>query len=862
VMSPVDTQVMQGDIVCSVPPPGDASPRFGWVCCITPESNEGHVYWQSLPGVVATDSREPLEKLRCVDRALLPGDIVRYCDAVEGRDAMGMIVGTEVLLDLRNVEADDHGMRKAVPATSLRHFVPIRLVTWVVHRADGWLGRVQSWDEDLVLRFHSRNADGLTETSRCRIRGANQKQGVALVESFYRDFFPGLMASVNLQDLHSGALESEWIDGKLPCLQPAGRERADALIEEVSVGAARVEWLAQVPLWQGWSTDRPPRAEGCQDKLLFLLGEAESSLRWALGDRTRIDGELYEVCKVDTYVDVRWQDATISCRVPSRTLQLCNPDAFNFFPSELVCQRNLESAGSSAGDSRSDVSSRGMDSVSQDKTRRTEPNARVGYVVSADPASRMMTVRWLDEEGPSEDEEWSAFDLQIDPEFGYRLSDAVIRCRDWEDPAPREGAASGPQVGQVVALESGNVRVRWLDGTVTLQSPKELFRLGDEDDASVVDSQAETTTGEVAIEPALADTAAADMKEDRGLVAPDAEDGSTEEGNVPGRPDEEEEEEGRSTGGSSMSEVPHNSARGAGTSGDDDTAMDTSAGPFLTTDSSSQHGVTAMDVDEDEAEPVEMTLEDMVCEKVPSDHHFVQNTPGAGPTVRQFTRRVQREWEILRGGLPQGIWVHVYPDRMELLRACLVGPEGTPYVDSLFFFDIHLPSNYPQSPPQVKFWSFGENLNPNLYENGKVCLSLLGTWSGKDSETWNAEHSNLLQVVVSILGLVLNTEPYYNEPGFERERDTPQGQLRSQRYNESVALSCYHLMLRVLRTPPCDFEGVVREHFRSRRAAILSRAQRLHEDRSVCSEGFRKSLLALLPRLLEALPEASPAGGM
>eukprot|EP00971_Amphidinium_carterae_P178045 3531265-Amphidinium_carterae.1 len=26
--------------------------------------------------------------------------------------------------------------------------------------------------------------------------------------------------------------QSEWIDGKLPCLQPAGRERADALIEE------------------------------------------------------------------------------------------------------------------------------------------------------------------------------------------------------------------------------------------------------------------------------------------------------------------------------------------------------------------------------------------------------------------------------------------------------------------------------------------------------------------------------------------------------------------------------------------------------------------------------------------------------
>ena len=43
-------------------------------------------------------------------------------------------------------------------------------------------------------------------------------------------------------------------------------------------------------------------------------------------------------------------------------------------------------------------------------------------------------------------------------------------------------------------------------------------------------------------------------------------------------------------------------------------------------------------------------------------------------------------------------------------------------------------------------------INPNLYEDGTVCLSLLGTWSGKeDSEEWNV-NSNLLQLVVSIQG--------------------------------------------------------------------------------------------------------------
>lgn len=31
--------------------------------------------------------------------------------------------------------------------------------------------------------------------------------------------------------------------------------------------------------------------------------------------------------------------------------------------------------------------------------------------------------------------------------------------------------------------------------------------------------------------------------------------------------------------------------------------------------------------------------------------------------------------------------------------------------------------------------------------NGKVCLSLLGTWSGEKGESWNSKTSTLLQVL-------------------------------------------------------------------------------------------------------------------
>ncbi len=47
---------------------------------------------------------------------------------------------------------------------------------------------------------------------------------------------------------------------------------------------------------------------------------------------------------------------------------------------------------------------------------------------------------------------------------------------------------------------------------------------------------------------------------------------------------------------------------------------------------------------------------------------------------------------------------------------------------------------------------------------GKVCLSLLGTWnSGDESEKWGP-HSSIFQIVMSILNQLLVPDPYYAEP--------------------------------------------------------------------------------------------------
>lgn len=63
------------------------------------------------------------------------------------------------------------------------------------------------------------------------------------------------------------------------------------------------------------------------------------------------------------------------------------------------------------------------------------------------------------------------------------------------------------------------------------------------------------------------------------------------------------------------------------------------------------------------------------------------------------------------------------------LHALLTGPFDTPYEGGFFYFLIRCPPDYPIRAPRVRLMTTGNGtvrFNPNLYKNGKVCLSILG----------------------------------------------------------------------------------------------------------------------------------------
>jgi ubiquitin-conjugating enzyme E2 Z len=129
-------------------------------------------------------------------------------------------------------------------------------------------------------------------------------------------------------------------------------------------------------------------------------------------------------------------------------------------------------------------------------------------------------------------------------------------------------------------------------------------------------------------------------------------------------------------------------------------------------------------------------------------------------TIKRLVKDVQ---EIMKNPLnDDGIFYQ--HDDTDMLRgkAMIVGQQDTPYFGGYYFFDIIFPSNYPFSPPKVTYCTNGDNIrfNPNLYSNGKVCVSILNTWSG---EQWSSCQS--IRSVLLALSTLLCKDPLLNEPG-------------------------------------------------------------------------------------------------
>ncbi|KII94003.1 hypothetical protein PLICRDRAFT_695066 [Plicaturopsis crispa FD-325 SS-3] len=170
-------------------------------------------------------------------------------------------------------------------------------------------------------------------------------------------------------------------------------------------------------------------------------------------------------------------------------------------------------------------------------------------------------------------------------------------------------------------------------------------------------------------------------------------------------------------------------------------------------------------------------------------YNYAQNLKQTENSTRTPKNRLHlvKELAVMATCLPPGVFVRVDEVRNDAIKIMIAGPEDTPYAGGLFEFDCFMPLEYPNTPPLMHLRTTGGGrvrFNPNLYANGKVCLSLLGTWPGRPEEQWSPK-STLLQVLVSIQSMILIDAPYYNEPGHGQAN--PKSAV-SIAYNKNIAL--------------------------------------------------------------------------
>ena len=146
-----------------------------------------------------------------------------------------------------------------------------------------------------------------------------------------------------------------------------------------------------------------------------------------------------------------------------------------------------------------------------------------------------------------------------------------------------------------------------------------------------------------------------------------------------------------------------------------------------------------------------------------------------------------------------GIYIQFDEKDLMKARALIIGPSDTIYENAYLFFNIEFPKNYPFSPPSVRYISQNNvRIHPNIYTNGKVCLSILGTWNGP---SWSSIMD--INTVLLTIQSLLDNNPLVHEPGC----NNPKFKKKQLIYKQIVNYNTYNsLIIDVVKRDLGDFE--------------------------------------------------------
>ncbi|XP_074308091.1 putative ubiquitin-conjugating enzyme E2 24 [Silene latifolia] len=832
------------------------------------------------------DSIGKIDDFLSFERAFMHGDIV--CAAGNPIGQMGKILKVDMYVDLDNVFGQ---VVKDVNSGKLLRMRSILVGDYVIHGP--WVGRVEKVVDNVGIVFDDGTKSEIMATDQARLLPLSPN---LLDDSLY-PYHPGQRVRL---DQPSGSKPARWLCGT------SKRNQNEGTVFSVDVGIVYVEWISSI--FVGVSTTIPPPPYQQDPKDLTLLS-CFSHASWHLGDwcilpadashvnnlesgMLRNLDETFSIMKKKIKVDVMWQDGTCTLGLdPQALLPVSVVNAHDFFPGQFVIEKT------------------NSDELIASNDRKW------GIVKSVDANERTVQVKWenMDENASSLNEGTfetvSAYELVEHPDFSYNIGDIVLKSNKNNriDQLGRKSMSNLTSlanedyeahlsvtdkkyflscIGTIIGVNSGEIEVHWANGVMTQVAPFMILHMEKDDGSVAIHSHEGDNVTEFSNEVADYERQSVnhqDVSDTSGATVVSCQSSHTSRLS--------------SLSQAAMGFFTSIAANIFSLNGTMSLPQPSSC--YHTIDERKIGHFDGQDMlkscDNTEVDVYEtMTYDQKTKERIDntgpmqasedrgsgefrqfdvlvdcSDHHFVDGDSKEATLSqvrRGWLKKVQQEWSILEKDLPESIYVRIYEERMDLIRAAIVGASGTPYHDGLFFFDIFLPPDYPQVPPRVHYHSGGLRLNPNLYESGKVCLSLLNTWNGTGTEVWNPGSSTVLQVLLSLQALVLNEKPYFNEAGYDDQKGRAEGEKNSMSYNENAYLGTCKSMLYQLRKPPKHFEGLVKEHYERRSQYILSACKGYMEGTSFGfgtktehvkgnSTGFKIMLAKLYPKLVEAFSE-------
>ncbi|XP_024983922.1 probable ubiquitin-conjugating enzyme E2 24 [Cynara cardunculus var. scolymus] len=786
------------------------------------QENDEFMYGGQASSILSNleDTIGKIDDFLSFERGYVEGDIV--CSVADPSGQTGKVINVEKVVDLENIYGNK---LKNIDSRKLQRVRSISTGDYVV--AGPWVGKAGRIVDCVTVWFD----DG----TKFKCTTMDDEKLIPLSSDPFDDpqlpYFPGQRVKVVRSSIFKS---TRWL-----CGTHRDEEQDEGTVYAVDAGFVYVNWLgcAQFDL------EAPPSLQSSQH-LTSLSCFSHSN--WQLGDWCFMSNlcsgsqEIFVIVKTKTKVDVLWQDGSESWGLDSVSLGPVNIlDAHDFWPHQFVLEKG---------------------------TSDDQENKKWGVVKIVDSKEKTVKVKWetcSQKEENGIEEIVSAYELTEHPDFSYCLGDVVFGLEKGEKSC---------LIGIVIGFIDGGVQVKWAAGFTSKVAPNDIFRM-DKCEGKLATSLLDDENTEPNQEKSERDDLALNLK------AKDLPD-FTDDGKdcFKSLCDSKTFDVPRAAigflsnvaaclfGSPTYTSLSPTSGQGSFDSEEESVvSLETYKEAMIKeNDDVSKHVSSSSSSKNLQLEKFEMVSD---C----STHHFVDRA-GKGLISNQVKRgwlkKVQQEWNILLKDLPASIYVRVFEERMDLLQAAIVGAPGTPYHDGLFFFDIFLPPEYPQEPPMVHYISGGLRLNPNLYESGRVCLSLLNTWAGTGSETWNPNGSTILQVLLSLQALVLNQNPYFNEAGYDQQVGSVEGEKNSCSYNENAFLMSCKSIIYTLRKPPKHFEALVEEHFRRRCTYILMACKAYVQGvpigyafkgeytepigQTKSSTGFKIALSKLFPKLVEA----------